>query len=80
MPKVEDINLEASKKMADARTTNQGDRDAMRTAMKGIRDDSQAKLKEVLTPEQFDKWVKYEKDRMANRGNRQGGGGGQGSL
>lgn len=49
---------EMRQKMVDLRkdtTLNQADR---RAKVKEIRDDANAKLKEILTPEQYNKWIK----------------------
>ena len=56
--KVKPILEEMRQKMADLRkdtTLEQADR---RAKMKEIRDDVSTKLKEVLTPDQFEKWQK----------------------
>ena len=55
---------------ADTSITEPADR---RAKMKDIRDAATAKLKDILTPEQFDKWTK-----MMARGNRRPPGGGAG--
>ncbi len=76
MPKIEQMNLETSKKMVDLRAQYQGNRDEMRPKMMEIMNARDAELKKILTPEQYDKWVKYRAERMANRSGGQGGGGG----
>lgn len=56
--KAKPVFEEMRQKMADLRkdtTLSQADR---RAKMKEIRDDINAKLKEIFTPEQYDKWMK----------------------
>jgi len=72
--KVYDLNLENGKKMTEMMQANQGGgMEGMREAMTKSREEMTAKIKGILTAEQFTKYEKYLADR-ANRG--PGGGGG----
>ena len=48
--------------------TLQGDRDAMRASMDTIRNTTDAKLKAVLTDEQYQKFLKAREEMMSRRG------------
>lgn len=65
---VQKIYTEQSVAMREA-----GGRDATPEARTKIMSDTEAKMKKVLTEQQFKKW----KENMAAQGNRPGGGGGQ---
>jgi periplasmic protein CpxP/Spy len=45
-----------------------GDRDQMRSSMESIRNDTDAKLKAVLTADQYDKYIKARAEMMKGRG------------
>ena len=71
--KVTAIYKEQAVKMDSVRTAANGDRDAMRSAMRPMMEATNAKIKAILTAEQaaaYDKAMKERMDRM-----RQGGGG-----
>ncbi len=56
-----------------------GDRNAIRARMMELRDERDAKYKEVLTKEQFEKYTKITEERRAQMRQRRGQGQGQGS-
>jgi len=56
--KVKPILEEMRQKMADLRKDTTLEAADRRAKMKEIRDDISAKLKEILTPEQYEKWLK----------------------
>jgi hypothetical protein len=63
-------NLEFSKSMQDAMASSNGDKDAMRTKMQPAKDARDAKLKTILTADQY---TQYEKmGSMRRAGNPQG--------
>lgn len=64
-PKVKPIIDDMMAKIRDVRTDQSLSPDDRRAKMKEIRDAAGTKLKEVLTPEQYDKWTK-----MGPRGGR----------
>jgi Spy/CpxP family protein refolding chaperone len=72
-PKVKPVIEEMQQKMADLRKDTSVAQEDRRAKMKEIRDAATAKLKDILTPEQLDKWTK-----MQQPGNRRppGGAGG----
>ena len=74
LPKVEKLNLEYAEKMKEARDQAGEDREAMRSKMMEMIKEKDAKLKEILTAEQ---WTKFEADRKERMQNRRGGGGGR---
>jgi len=65
---------EKAKALRDDTTLTQ---DQRMEKMKALRTDNQAKMKTLLTPEQFEKWTKMQGEMMNRRG--QGGRGGQGA-
>jgi ribosome recycling factor len=71
-PKVLDLLTKADTERKKAMEAAEGDREAARPAMMKIRDETNAKLKEILTKDQ---WTKYEK-MQAERRAQQGGPGG----
>ena len=72
--KVYQLNLAAANTMVTMRKEMQagGDRDAMRSKMKEMRDKNNAEMKKVLTDSQYKDYMKYQEER---RKQRQGGGG-----
>ncbi len=77
--KVYDLNLEMSKKMQEMFQQNQGGGfEAMREKMTKLREDQSAKMKEILTAEQYAKYEKYMEERRSQRGPGGPGGGGPG--
>ena len=73
--KITAIYKEQATKMDSVRTAANGDRDAMRSAMRPMMEATNTKIKAILTADQaaaYDKAMKERMDRM-----RQGGGGGQ---
>jgi len=73
VPKVTAVLDDQKKQMADLRADTTMSQDDRRTKMTAIRTDVMAKMKDILTPDQF---TKYQK--MTQRGGRRGGGGGGG--
>jgi Spy/CpxP family protein refolding chaperone len=70
-PKVKAVLDDQMQKMRDLRQDDSLSQDDKRAKGKTIRDEATAKLKEILTPEQFDKWQK-----ISQRNRRPGGPGG----
>ena len=68
---IQAINLEFAKQLNEQMQENRGDRDAMRTKMREIDAARDAKYKEVLTDEQFNKYLdekaKREKELQERR-------------
>jgi len=60
---IQAINLEFAKQLDEERQKNRGDRDAMRTKMREIDTARDAKYKEVLTEEQFNKYLEEKAKR-----------------
>jgi Spy/CpxP family protein refolding chaperone len=71
IPKVKAVLDDQRKKMGELFQDQDLSQDDRRAKMKEIREDVTAKMKEILTPEQFAKWQK-----MAMRNRRPGGAGG----
>ena len=69
VPKVKAVLDEQRTKMAELR--NETDQEARRTKSQALRTETTAKMKAILTPEQF---TKYEKMGAGMRGNRPPGG------
>ena len=74
LPKVEKLNLEYAEKMKEVRDQAGEDREAMRSKMMEMIKEKDAKLKAILSEEQ---WTKFEADRKERMQNRRGGGGGR---
>jgi periplasmic protein CpxP/Spy len=73
--KVEALNKETGEKMRALFEANSGDRDKAREKMRAVREESDTKLKAILTAEQYTKWQEIEKKmREERRGNRPQGG------
>ena len=72
--KIKAIDLEFAKQMDEQIQKNRGDRDAMRTKMREIDTARDAKYKEILTDEQFKKYLeekaKREKELQERRAQR----------
>ena len=68
--KVQAIDLELAKQMDTQMQKNQGDRDAMRTAIQEIDKTRDAKYTEVLTAEQFKKYSDDKVQRQKEMENR----------
>ncbi len=68
--KVEKINLEAANKMKYTYDNAMGDREAMRSAMMKVNDETNKELKAVLTEEQWKEYELMQKERRerARRG------------
>ena len=66
--KVKELNLTYAKKMHEAQEENKGNRDAMKEIRASIDSEKNAKLKQVLTTEQF----KSYEDILAKRGKKKG--------
>jgi len=65
--KVHAIELEIGKEMTAQRQKTQGDREAMREAMQEVNKKRDAKYKEVLTAEQFKKYLEDNEQRVRER-------------
>jgi periplasmic protein CpxP/Spy len=74
--KVYEVNLKASKQMAEMRKSMQasGNREGMREKIGEMREESNKEMKKILTEDQYKKYEKYLEERRSRRG--QGGGGG----
>ena len=66
--KVNAIELEYGKERNALRQKNQGDREAMRTAAQELDKKFDAKYKEVLTADQFKKYLEDKEQRQRERG------------
>jgi hypothetical protein len=64
------VEQEAANAMQDARSSSNGDKDAMRSKMKPIRETRDAKLKAIFTTEQYTQYQAMEESHM---GSHQGG-------
>ncbi len=71
--KVEALNLKYAKKMGAVRNEANGDRNAMRSAMMPLRTEKEKELKEILTSEQWDKFLVLRKDAQAKKGGKRRG-------
>lgn len=60
------INLDAEKKMDEAREANKGDREKMKEAMMTINKERREKIKALLTDEQKEKLKKMKDDHQHN--------------
>ena len=61
--KIEKINLEAANKMKYTYDNAMGDREAMRSAMMKVNDETNKELKLVLTEEQWEEYEVMQKER-----------------
>ena len=68
--KIQAIDLELSKEMTSRMQNNQGDREAMRTAMQDVEKKRDEKYKAALTAEQFKKYLEDKEQRQRDRGPR----------
>ena len=68
--KIEAIELDLAKQMDTRLQNNQGDREAMRTAMQEIDKTRDTKYKEVLSEEQLKKYLADKEQRQREMGNR----------
>jgi len=75
--KITDIFKAQRTKMDSIRTAANGDRDAMRTGMMPLMQDTNTKIKAILTPDQATAYDKILQERMQRM--QQGGGGGGGN-
>lgn len=64
--KVSKINLDFANKRQELRKSASGDRTAMREQMETIRDERNAALQEVLTAEQYKKFLAQEEEMRKN--------------
>ena len=69
--RVNAIEVEFGKEISDLRQKNQGDREARNAAMQELSKKFDAKYKEVLTADQFKKYLEDKEQRQRDRG--QGG-------
>ena len=65
--KVHAIELEIGNEMTAQRQKNQGDREAMRTAMQEVNKKRDTKYKEVLTADQYKKYLEDNEQRLRER-------------
>lgn len=70
--KVDEINLEAAIKMNKAFEEASGDRESMRATMGKLNEETNKKLKAVLTESQWDKYEVILEERRKQRQGRQG--------
>lgn len=72
--KVYELNLKAGKEMAEMRKDMQGggDRDAMRSKFRDLREKQNKEMKKILSDSQYKKYEKYQEEQMERR--RQQGG------
>jgi len=61
-------NQEFVSGMQDARNSSNGDRDAMRSKMQPIREARDAKMKAILTADQYAQYQKMEQEHRGKRG------------
>lgn len=74
---VREIYMESTEKMMDMREEmRSGDREGMREKMQQMREEQNVKIKEILSEEQWEKYLVLEEERRSRRG--QGRPGGQG--
>ena len=71
--KVKKIYQDAQAQMQTAMESNQGDRDAIRSAMTTINDKTDVSIKELLTADQKTKYEAMVKNRAAMRNRMRGG-------
>ncbi len=76
--KVEAVLLATSEKMMTAREEADGDRSAMREAMKTIQEEKMDEMKKYLTAEQFTAYEKMEQEALERRQERMNGKKGKG--
>lgn len=72
---VQEINLKFAQQRADARANSQGDQEAMRETMQGMRADHNAELQAVLTEAQYTQFTEMQAQR--GQGGPKGGQGGK---
>ena len=65
------VEQDAATAMQDARNSSNGDRDAMRAKMKPIRENKDAKIKAILTADQYAQYQKMEEEHQ--RGGKRAG-------
>ena len=68
--KIQEIDLELSKEMSNLMQNNQGDRDAIRSAMEKIDKIRDEKYKAFLSADQFKKYLEDKEQRLKERGQR----------
>ncbi len=66
------IEQDFSKAAQDARTSSNGDRDAMKAKMEPLRQNRDAKIKAVLTVDQYTQYSQMEKDHQSGGGKKEG--------
>jgi Spy/CpxP family protein refolding chaperone len=69
-PKVKEVLEETSKKRQEIRADTSTPQDEQRTKYRALMDDQEKKLKEILKPDQFEKYKKWAEE---NRGGKGGG-------
>lgn len=65
---IKKIFISFSEKQSKVREEHAGDREAMRTAMKGISDEQDKELQKILTEEEWKKWLDIRKNFRRRRG------------
>jgi hypothetical protein len=67
------VEQDFSKSAQDARTSSNGDREAMRAKMKPLRESRDAKIKGILTADQYAQYQKMEESHQQWGGAKKGG-------
>jgi protein CpxP len=66
------VEQDYAKSMQDARSSSNGDRDAMRSKMKPLRENRDEKIKAILTADQYTQYQKMEESHQRNNDRRGG--------
>jgi Spy/CpxP family protein refolding chaperone len=72
-PKIKAVVEENRKKMQELYSNSSGDRAAMREKMQGLSDERDKKFKEILKPDQYEKWEKL-RDKLRDEMRKKKGG------
>ena len=72
-PKIKEVVEDNRKKMAELYSNSSGDRAAMREKMQALGDERDKKFKEILKPDQYEKWEKL-RDKMRDEMRKKKGG------
>lgn len=68
------INIQMREKRRELFEASDGDRESMRESMRGLRDETNQQIKDILTLEQWNKYEEFLKQMRENRRNRPEGG------
>ena len=71
---ISEINLKYAKKRTEVRKESSGDRTGMRAAMQKINNERNTEFKEILSEEQYQKFLKKEEEMKQKRGQKKGQG------